>query len=47
MADNLNHSDIDASCETVSKLFHLDADEDSKYFTKEKYMNNYSVVFDE
>ena len=47
MADNLNHSDVNNTCEIITKSLHLFADEESSYFTKEKYMNNYSVVFDE
>ena len=46
MADNMNHSDVNVICEIITKSFHLEADEESQYFTKTKYMNNYSVIFD-
>lgn len=42
MADNLNHSDVNVSCEVINKTLHLEADESSTYFTKTKFMNDYS-----
>lgn len=46
MADNLNHSDVNTLCEIVTKSEHLKADEHSSYFTKTKFMNDYSLIFD-
>ena len=47
MADNLNHSDVNVTCEVVTKSLHLQANEESAYFTKTKFMNNYSAIFDQ
>jgi len=47
MADNLNHSDVTVVQEIVHKYMHLIADRTSNYFTKTKYMNDYSLCFDE
>jgi len=45
MADNCNHSDVTVVQEIVHKGMHLTADKNSKYFTKTKYMNDYSINF--
>lgn len=45
MADVFNHSDVNVLCEIVTKSLHLIADEESSYFTKAKYMNNYHAIF--
>lgn len=45
MADTLNHSDIAITSEMVSKSMHQASDEDSSYFTKDKFMNDYSTLF--
>lgn len=45
MADNFNHADVDTICEIVTKSLHKQADEESTYFTKSKFMNDYSNVF--
>jgi len=45
MADVLNHTDRNMSSEIISRSLHLVADEESSYFTKAKYMNNYSAIF--
>jgi hypothetical protein len=42
MADNFNHSDVNTINEIVSKSLHLSADPASNYFTKTKFMNDYS-----
>jgi hypothetical protein len=47
MADNLNHADVTIIFEIITKSLHLEADEKSNYFTKTKYMNDYSVLFKE
>lgn len=46
MADNFNHSDVTVVQEIVHKPSHITADTSSKYFTKTKYMNDYSICFD-
>jgi len=47
MADNINHSDVTVVQEMVCKRMHLEADRESKYFTKTKFMNDYSICFNE
>ncbi len=47
MADNFNHADVCITCEVVTKSKHLEADEKSTYFTRSKFMNNYSTIFSE
>lgn len=47
MADNCNHSDVTVVQEIVHPMMHLLADRSSQYFTKTKYMNDYSICFDE
>ena len=47
MADNCNHSDVTVVQEIFNKELHLQADRDSPYFTKSKFMNDYSLNFDE
>ena len=47
MADNYNHSNVNVVQEIIHKRIHLEADESSKYFTKTKYMNDYSFIFQE
>jgi len=42
MADNLNHSDVNVVLELINKSIHLEENEESTYFYKAKYMNNYS-----
>ena len=45
MADNLNHSDVNVVLELINKSIHLEENEESTYFYKAKYMNNYSQVY--
>ena len=47
MVDNVNHRDINVVSEIVNKDMHLIADRSSNYFTKTKYMNDFSLCFDE
>ena len=47
MADNCNHSDVTNKKQVVNKKMHPEAELSSKYFTKTKYMNDYSICFDE
>jgi hypothetical protein len=45
MADSMNHCDVTVVCETVTKSMHIKPDPDSKYYTKTKYMCDYSLCF--
>lgn len=45
MADNHNHSHITVINETICKPLQIQGDSKSKYFTKDKFMNNYSDIF--
>ena len=45
MADNLNHSDVNVVLELIHKSIHLQPNEESTYFYKAKYMNNYAEVY--
>ena len=45
MADNYNHSDCNTVYEVIHKQMHMEADEESPYFCKGKYMNDYSFIF--
>ena len=47
MADNLNHSAVSMTFEIVTKSKQLEADEKSAYFSRSKFMNNYSEIFSE
>ena len=47
MADNLNHSDVTIVQEIVTKAIHINAERKSPYFTKTKFMNDYSICFDD
>ena len=47
MVDNYNHSCVNVVQEIVHKRMHLEADESCSYFTKTKYMNDYSFFFEE
>ena len=46
MADNLNHSHISVINETIHIDLQKKVDRKSKYFTKDKFMNDYSQVYD-
>ena len=45
MADNFNHCDVNVSFEFIHKDLHLKADENSTYFGKSKFMNDYSCIY--
>jgi hypothetical protein len=45
MADNFNHNDVNVTFELITKSLQLEADEKSTYFTRNKFMNDYSKVF--
>lgn len=47
MADNCNHSDVTVVQEIINTKMHPFGDPGSKYFTKTKYMNDYSLQFDD
>ena len=46
MADNMNHSDTNVIFEMITRSVHLEADHTSSYFSRSKYMNDYSAIFD-
>ena len=46
-ADNCNHSDVTVVQEIVHKGMQLAAPKGSNYYTKTKYMNDYSINFTE
>ena len=45
MADNCNHSDVTVVQEIINTDMHIEAETSSKYFTKTKFMNDYSLNF--
>ena len=45
MADNYNHSDCTVVHEVIQKQYQMEPDEKSSYFTKTKFMNDYSFMF--
>jgi hypothetical protein len=45
MADNLNHLDSSVIFHMIQKKLHLEADITSTYFTKTKYLNDFSAIF--
>ena len=47
MADNCNHSDVTVVQEIVHKEMHLRGMKESQYYTKTKFMNDYSINYDE
>ena len=47
LADNLNHSDVSIMNEVVNKKLQLLGDEESSYFTRMKFMNNYREIFED
>lgn len=47
MADNLNHSHMTIINETINKSMQKACDPKSKYFTRDKFMNDYSAIFNE
>lgn len=47
MADNFNHSDVNMICEMITKSLHLQADQTSTYYNKNRLQNNYTALFNE
>ena len=47
MGDNMNHADVSVVQEIIHKKKHLEGDEESNYFQKTKFMNDYSIAFDD
>lgn len=47
MCDNFNHSDVTVINEIVTKSLHIDPDQESNYFTRAKFKNNYSAIWTE
>ena len=45
MADMLNHSDIDVQYEVFNKQLHLNDMENKDYYTRSKYMFDYSELY--
>lgn len=45
MADNLNHSHITVINETVHRTLHIEGDQHTKYWTRDKFMNDYSELY--
>ena len=46
MADNFNHSDVHVGHELCHKSMHLIGNEKSNYFTRTKFMNDFSLAFE-
>ena len=47
LADSINHSDVNVFFELINKRLHLEGDEASTYFTKVKFMGDYSAIIDQ
>lgn len=47
MADNCNHSDVTVVQEIIHKGMQMQGKRDTQYFTKTKFMNDYSINFNE
>ena len=47
MADNCNHSDVSVVQEILNHDMHLVANRESNYFTSTKYMNDYSLNYED
>jgi hypothetical protein len=47
MADNLNHSHITVINETLHRTLQTLGDQHSKYWTRDKFMNDYSELYSE
>ena len=44
MADNLNHADVYMTSEIFSTSLHKAADTNSAYYTKNKFMDDFSII---
>ena len=44
-ADNFNHSDVTVIQELINIPLHLEKDEESSYYTRTKFMNDYTDLF--
>lgn len=47
MADNFNHSDVHVGHDLCNKSMHLSGNEETNYFTRTKFMNDFSLAFEE
>jgi hypothetical protein len=47
LADNFNHKNCDVLWQFVNKQSHLERDVNSQYFTKNRFMNDYSGLFND
>ena len=45
MADNVNHADTNVIFEMICKSMQLEAELNPGYFSKSKFMNDYSSIF--
>lgn len=45
MADNMNHKDVNVLCEILTKSLHKQGQKSGKYFTKAKFMNDFTLAF--
>ena len=45
MADNYNHSHLTIEQEIIHTVKHPKAENSTKYFTREKYLSDYSLIF--
>ena len=47
MGDNFNHNDVTVVQELVNIPMHIEGDPSSSYFTRSKFMNDFSPLFNE
>jgi hypothetical protein len=47
MGDNFNHQDVTVVQELVNVQMHLEGDPTSSYFTRSKFMNDFTPLFEE
>lgn len=46
MADNMNHNSVDVTLEVINYKKHLEAESDPEYYRINKYLNDYTVLYD-
>ena len=47
LADNFNHANCEVDWQFVNKQAHLECDLKSSYFTKQRFLNDFSALFDD
>ena len=47
VADNFNHSNVQTEFSIFHKKMHLECNRDSQYFTKTRFMNDFSLCYDQ